>query len=210
MYKNIFWKIICNIAISWWCWWSNTRFKNKKRKNTGVLSEDVVSNLDDIKLLTKKLKKSFTYTDDSYDQLWDAIVPPPQLYEDYVGGLVKDDCDGFHALLSYCLFNNKIYCCLLTANTPKDGHCILLFYFEKKWYVADYTKIYCGYETIEETIVEYNKIYKEVYKTSNVVMNGLLKYDYDKQQFVKMNLKKIYNDMNLLYQKVIEEYKKVV
>lgn len=60
------------------------------------------------------------------------MCPPPYNYERYLKGVLKDDCDGFHALVYHCLFNCDINCCLLAVESPKGSHCVLLFKYGDK------------------------------------------------------------------------------
>lgn len=191
MHKNIFWKIVKDIAMLWWSFWSNIRFKDSIRNNINIKDEDKVKNLSDIKKLVQKLYKKFKWTKDGIDQLGDAITPPPQNYQHYLDGILKDDCDGFHSLVYHCLFNSDIKCYLLTANPVKGGHCVLLFNLNKKWHVNDYTRVYGGYDTPEEAISTYNIEYQNRYKKKEVVLNGIIEYNYTTGKFYPTSLEKI-------------------
>ena len=76
--------------------------------------------------------------------------------------------------------NSGIDCYLLTV-TPKkftDGHCVLLFYLDGKWHVNDYMNVYEGFETPEEAIEDYNKLYFTEHKDLGpIVFNGLVEYN---------------------------------
>ena len=193
MNKNKFYKFFGDIAMLWWCFWSNIRFRKAIRNNYGIIIEDKVNNLNEIKALVKRLYKKFKWTADGPDQLWDAITPPSQTYNHYLAGELKDDCDGFHSLVYYCLYNNEIECYLLTANAAKfsDGHCILLFKYNGKWRVNDYTRVYNGFDTPVEAIENYNEIFPEMYDTKEVVYNGLISYDFNKGKFHIEKVKKL-------------------
>lgn len=184
-------KLIGELSMYWWCWWSNYRFRKCIRSNIGTESMDKVGTLDDLKELVKRLYHSFIWTADGIDQLGDAITPPPQNYAIYLEKPLKDDCDGFHALVYHCLYNSGIECYLLTANPkkPSEGHCILIFYLDGKWYINDYNRVYEGFDTAIEAIRNYNEIYVEKYKCSGpVVYNGLIEYNYEEGKFKKKNL----------------------
>lgn len=58
-------------------------------------------------------------------------MPPPQVYRDYMGGLVKDDCDGFHSLVLHCLRVNGVRCYLLAVEARGAGHCVLLMQYNQ-------------------------------------------------------------------------------
>jgi len=194
MSKNWFWKIISDISTLWWCFWSNIRFCKSIRKNIGIKNKfKNIKTVEDVLAVVFKLYPKFIYTKDGIDKLFDAITPPPQNYQYFINKSVKDDCDGFHSLVYHILYNNNINCCLLTANAINSGHCILLFKLNNLWYINDYNKIYGGNESIEKTILDYNKIYQNVYKSKSVNFNALVKYNYDKGKFYKCSIKKIEN-----------------
>lgn len=191
MNNNKFFKFFGDIAMSWWCWWSNCRFKKTIRENKGVNEEDLVSTYKQVQSLVAKLYKKFEWTADGPDQLWDAMTPPPQNYQHYLDGLLKDDCDGFHALVYHCLYNSGIKCSLFTANAINGGHCILAFTLSGKWYVVDYNKVYKGYDTLEEAVEEYNKIYPTIYNSKKIIYNGFVQYNYETGKWFKTSSKKL-------------------
>ena len=184
-------KFFGDLAISWWCWWSNYRFRKCIRSNIGTEKEDKAGTLQEIKDLVKRLYDCFIWTADGIDQLGDAITPPPQNYAIYLEQPLKDDCDGFHSLVYHCLYNSGLDCYLLTV-TPskiKDGHCVLMFYLDGKWYVNDYTKVYPGFEDPQEAIDNYNKAYLVRYKVAGpIIHNGLVEYDYVSEKFKRRNI----------------------
>ena len=187
-------KLIFKFATQvWWVHWSNRRFKKSIRFFPNINDADVVKDLDQIKMLVLKLYKHFEWVADDASQLWDCIQPPTQCYSDYVNGLLKDDCDGFHSLVHYCLHYSNIESYLLTANPKKisDGHCILLFKLNDKWYVDDYNLIYDGFATAKEAIEDYNKRYPELYDCGKVYHNGLLRYDFEKGKFRSAKISKL-------------------
>ncbi len=191
MAKNGFIKFFGNLIQMWWCFWSNIRFKNALRFDIETKDEDKAFNLKDIRELVSKLYNKFEWTEDGIDQLWDALTPPPQTYKHYLDGLLKDDCDGFHALVYHCLSSSDIECYLLTANTFSSGHCVLIFRLDNKWHVNDYSYVYKGFDTIEEAIEDYNLDFPKVYNTKEVIYNGLVEYDYTKGKYKTTSIKKI-------------------
>ena len=192
MNKNWFWKIISDISTLWWCFWSNIRFHKYIRKNIDIKEKyKNINSIEDILKIINELYSKFVYTKDGIDELYDAITPPPQNYQHYLDGELKDDCDGFHSLVYHILYNNKINCCLLTTTALNSAHCILLFKFNNLWYINDYKKIYGGFEDVKETILKYNEIYQNIYKSKPVLFNALVKYNYNKGRFYKTSIKKI-------------------
>ena len=184
-------RILYNLFAKWW-WpmWSNFRFRNCIRKDTCLKEEDTVHNLTEIKALVKKLYEDFDYERDSFDQLGDAITPPPQNYKYYLDKTLKDDCDGFHSLVYHCLYNSGIECYLLGVCAIGCGHCVLLFKYKDKWYVNDYTKVYPGFETAQEAINNYNDNYIKLYGAqSTVYINHTIKYTYDNGKFKTVRIK---------------------
>ena len=159
---------------------------------TLLLDEDKILNLNDIKRLSLKTYRRFEWTEDGPDVLWDAITPPPQAYQYYAEGLLKEDCDGFHALMHYCLSMNGIKCYLLTATALGGSHCILLFYYQNKWYIDDYYNVYGPHDTIQEAVDAYNIIFADHYNTdSEVFSNEYVEYDYKKGKFHRTTQRKI-------------------
>lgn len=182
-------KFLWNIGTSLWCVWSNYRFKDTRRFDTDLQECDKVSDINDIKELVSRLYCSFIWTQDGIDQLGDAITPPPENYNKYLNAPLKDDCDGFHSLVYHCLKNSGIECYLMTANPLKGGgHCILIFKYDDKWYVNDYNKVYMGHKSIVDSVNDYNKEYPIRYKTSEVIYNGFVSYDYVEGKFKRVDL----------------------
>lgn len=175
-------KFFAPISTPWWCFWSNIRFRNTIRKDTTLLrEEDRVSTIKEIRALASRVYKKFTWTADGADQLWDAITPPSQNYSNYINTPeVRDDCDGFHSIMYYCLSLSGIECYLLSVIARGGSHCVLLFKYKNKWYVNDYSSVHGPYGSAEEAIKNYNKIFEILYKPlTSVLYNGLIKYDYE-------------------------------
>lgn len=90
----------------------------------------------------------------------------------------------------HCLRHSGIECYLLSAVAVGGGHCVLIFKFNDKWYVNDYTSVYDGFERAEDAIYDYNEIYAKVYKTkSYVVYNGIVDYDCTTGKFKALKIK---------------------
>lgn len=175
----------------WWPHWSNFRWRKAIRKNVGIKSEDRIENIYSIEPLLQKLYFNFKWTSDDASQLWDSIMPPPQIYTDYMKGLVEDDCDGFHSLVMHVLKMNGVECYLLAVEAIGGGHCVLLMRYTKLWWVIDYTHLYNGFSSPEEAIRDYEEIYAKKYKTKKVFYSGLLDYDYDKGKFINVYVKNL-------------------
>ena len=180
----MFRKIYCFfawIAIKWWCFWSNIRFSDST-KSAKVEEDDICFTPEGIREQSKKVYKKFKYTNDGADQLWDAIVPPPQNYINYRDGYVYDDCDGFHSTMYHCVKNSiEGSCYLLSAVGHNAGHCLMAFWLNG-WYILDYTKLYDPKESLEEAISIYNESYKSIYG-GDVWFNALVEYNYSTGKF---------------------------
>lgn len=182
-------KLIGNIIINWWCWWSNYRFRGTRRLDKYVQDCDKVSDLNSIKQLVKRLFAKFEWTADGIDQLGDAVTPPPENYNKYLNAPLRDDCDGFHSLVYHCLKNSGIECYLMTVNPLRGGgHCVLIFNLWGKWYVNDYNQVYMGHVNPQDSVNDYNKMYTLYYKTGEVVYNGFVSYDYTEGKFRRVDL----------------------
>lgn len=185
------WKIISTIAVNvWWPFWSNIRWRKSFRNNIGIEEDDIIKS--EKKLISKisDLHIALEYKADDASQLFDAINSPSQLYYDYKkNNNIKDDCDGFHALVFHILYNSKIECYLMTANAIGCGHCICLCKYNNKWHVIDYSHYEDGYDTAAEAIEMYNKIYPVRYKCKEVAYNGFVTYDYEKGRFKAISKK---------------------
>lgn len=185
---------IYKFSLIWWCFWSQIRFRKSVKNNIGINEEDKVTNLKTLKSLLNRLYSKFTYTKDGIDQLNDAITPPPQNYQYYLNGEVKDDCDGFASLVYHCLYNSNIQSYLLTVQSKESGHCVNLFKYKDKWYISDYNSISKGFITPTECIESYNKSFPLKYdKTvkSEVVFNGIVSYVYNLGCFKIIDLKNL-------------------
>ena len=179
-------KLLGPLFTRWWCFWSNVRFKKAIRTDKTLLrEEDKVSTIKDIRKLAVTLYQKFEWTADGIDELWDAVTPPPQNYSNYIAAEeLKDDCDGFHSVMHYCLSMSGIECYLLSVNAWGLGHCVLLFKYRNKWYVNDYMGVYGPHDTAAQAIQEYNKTFVEDYQPkSEVWYNALVAYDYDLGKF---------------------------
>ena len=112
--------------------------------------------------------------------------------KDYLTDELKDDCDGFHALMLNCLRANDIECYLLTVTAWRNGHCVLVFNLNGLWHVADYDTVYSGHKELQEAIDRYNVEYPKVYNINQEVFyNSLVDYDYAKGKYKITSVKKI-------------------
>ena len=184
-------KFFGDIVTSIWCHWSNIRFKQAERFSTFIQEADLINYFVDIRAIAKMAYENFEWTADGIDQLGDAIVPPPCAYNQIIKGKFKDDCDGFHAAMLHILLINHIESYLLTANAIGGGHCILIFKYNDKWYILDYTRIYGPGTTAKEVIDIYNKEYPVRYKTKEVIYNGIVKYDYTTGKYTRIPINKL-------------------
>lgn len=186
---NFFHKIVNHL----WVFWSNIRWHKSARFYNEILPED--SNLKTIKAIQETVSRvysKFKYTADKADQLWDCVTPPPQNYKHYVEDQIKDDCDGWAAVMHYVFYKNDIESYILSVEEKWDGHCVCLFKFKHKWYINDYNSIHEGFYDMNEAINNYNEIYAKEYKPKTPVChNGLVKYDFEKGKFKLVNLKRI-------------------
>ena len=107
---------IFQIGNLWWVFWSNIRWC-RATKNFPLREEDTDKELanssvdefyEKLPNLINNIYKTFTWTEDGPDQLWDSIRPPAQCYEDAVNGALNDDCDGYHSAIYWILKNNGI------------------------------------------------------------------------------------------------------
>lgn len=184
-------KFINNIKNRVWVHWSNFRFRKCERFNDKISEEDKVNNDYKAADLVKKLYSKFNYTKDGFDQLWDAVLPPPEAYKRYQQGLLKDDCDGFHSLVYQCLNGSYISCLLLVVTSPKSGHCVLLFNLNNVWHICDYKNIFRVEGKIGNVVEEYNKYYSLHYKTKPVKYNCFIAYNYHKGKFKFLDYDKV-------------------
>ena len=183
--KKFIKKIIITLVNLWWVFWSNIRFKNDLKDNV-LNKEDFIKNRKDLEKLVVRLYSKFTYTSDGLDQLGDAITPPPQNYQYYLEGEVKDDCDGFASLLCHCISKSGLENYLMTVSPEEltSGHCILILKLNDLWHVVDYRKVYNGFDTIEEAVKDYNEKYITLYNHKEVINNTLIKYSYEHKKFI--------------------------
>ena len=170
----------------WWILWSNHRWKDVERHNM-IIDDKVdewilkpLNSISDIKAMTCQAYKRFEWTRDGVDQLFDSMCPPPYNYVRYKTGVLKDDCDGYHALMYQILHANNIECYLMSVVDWQWGHCILLFKFENNWYTMDYTTIRKPFATAEEAIKDYDDDYAQRCRRKYLDTNGFVEYDYEK------------------------------
>lgn len=189
---NSFIKFFLDIKNYFWVKWSNFRFRHLERFNKETSEEDIVKNVDDIVKLTNRVLGNFKYKNDDITQLFDAIVPPPQTYQEYLNGLFEDDCDGFHSLVYHCLQMSNIKCYLLITTSKPASHCTLVFKLNDLWYVVDYNNIFGSCNTLKDTLKEFNTYFESTYtKNKKVVYNALVDYNYSKGKFRLLNYNKV-------------------
>lgn len=176
----------------WWPNWSNFRWR-KAIKECPVDEEHLAKNLTQVKALVKELYKKFKWVADDATDLGDSITPPAQCYFDFLGGLLEDDCDGFHSLVYHCLQASGMRCYLMSVVSDDGGHCVLAFENKGKWHVNDYNKVYDGYESLKEAVEAYNIEFIKRYckEGSEVVYNGFIEYKDGKFRSVKHELKEL-------------------
>ena len=179
-------KFLCYLAHKfWWIPWSNFRYKKVERYYRFINAEDRAFSIPQIKSLAERMYGRFNYTPDGADKLWDAVCPPPYAYcQVKVGLKFADDCDGFHSLMYHCLNTEITKPYLMTVYAKGSAHCVLVFYFDFRWFVLDYTTLYEGFVDIKEAIKNYNEEFVKKYKAKSKVRSNLfLQYDYTKGKF---------------------------
>lgn len=138
--------------------WSNIRNKNNlldypvdEQVRDMTFSYDVFR-------IAKTVYNYFTYAVDGISELLDSMRYPAQCYHDYKQGLLKDDCDGFHACMYHIVQSNGFDCALLTYMVPKltESHTVLVMKRQDNYYKLDYRKIYT-YNSFEDIISELEK-----------------------------------------------------
>ena len=189
-FLGFFTSLACKV---WRVHWSNLRRCKAIRKNIKIPEEDKITSIEKAGQIARQVYKRFDYTADDFDDLWDSIVPPPQNYQNYLDGMIKDDCDGFHSTMYHFMYNSNLENYLLSVIALGSSHCVLLFKFGDMWYINDYTTIHEGYRTPSEAISAYDEKYPKIYTKakSEVFYNSLVKYDYEKGKFKNQSIKKL-------------------
>ncbi|MBO7732406.1 MAG: hypothetical protein J6S67_07630 [Methanobrevibacter sp.] len=178
---NFFSKIINKF---WWPHWSNLRWSKLVTEDPPLQPEDIITDIESLQSVCKRLYEKFVWAHDGIDELFDAVMPPPMVYKEYLDGSIIDDCDGFHSTLYHMVAKSGYRCFLLCVLAHKKGHCVLLCQINDKWYVCDYTRIYAGVDNPMDAINEYNAEYVQLYHAdSDVFYDGLTLYDYDSSKF---------------------------
>lgn len=146
MFKFIFDSILKNRVK-----WSN--FRNKDNLVDCEVDE-VVTRPIELASIGKKIDAKFTYQYDGPTELFDSMRFPAQCYTDYKNGLLKDDCDGFHAALYHVAEKNSFDSYLLTYIPTKlsKSHTVLLVKHEGYYYVFDYRVLRAKSKDINEII----------------------------------------------------------
>ena len=193
---NFFLKICAAVAYVatrfWWIHWSNFRWRKALRQACETLSEDKAITTNEVKDLAAKLMTRFVWTRDSWDQLFDSILPPPQAYKTYLHGKLTDDCDGFHSLLYHCLKQSGRECYLMTVNALGAGHCIILLHNSGAWHIIDYKHVYDGCDTAQEAAQKYLDIFQELYNSrSKAFFHSYAAFDYVRGKFVFLKRKEV-------------------
>ena len=157
--------------------WSKIRWYRQSK----IISENVqVVNDNNLSSILKDVYTHFEWVADGASQLFDSIRPAPALYNEYLNCItsnskIKDDCDGFHAIIYHILNNSGYNVALLTMVTKplKNSHTVVVVYdsTNNSYRIIDYLHISKPYSTIEEYISKY---------TDEVVDWGLDRYDYKK------------------------------
>ncbi len=197
----------------WWVPWSNFRYRKEERysidtdsqilakiQNIVSTSSSQSSICSNFSSLGSRFMKSFEYTKDGADKLWDAVCPPPFAYSQVrnsagANNIFKDDCDGFHSLVYHYLHTAGIECYLMTVQAFPAGHCVLLFSINNSWYVWDYYSVYtklADSTSLQSVVGNYNDLYRHLYSNvkTDVYCNCFLEYDYLKGKFYICNPEK--------------------
>ena len=166
---------IFQIGNLWWVFWSNIRWC-RATKNFPLREEDTDKELanssvdefyEKLPNLINNIYKTFTWTEDGPDQLWDSIRPPAQCYEDAVNGALNDDCDGYHSAIYWLLKNNGIESYLISVanRNGKSAHCVYLGKdTDGHFFVVNYQAIdKLNATTLKETKAEIKKLFENSY-----------------------------------------------
>ena len=153
-------KLIYNIWRPFAIFWSNLYWRIKhahydyKVRICDLMRKTDNSISDYIKRSASNVLNKFEYKHDGVEELGDTIPPPAEAYYQYVNGVLKDDCDGFHACLYHLAKANGIESKLIEVFSLNNlfGHCVLAFK-DGDWKICDYDCIM----TLEEA--------REYYKT---------------------------------------------
>ena len=159
--------------------WSNLR---NKKNITECPVEEKISKPLFIVNIARQMYTKFTYQYDGPTELFDSMRFPAQCYTDYKNGLLKDDCDGFHAALYHVAESNSYDSYLLTYIPTKlsKSHTVLLIKHNNYFYVDDYTTIYkC--ESIEKVIERLENKHN-----IKILCYNFVKFDKDK--YIVVNL----------------------
>ena len=187
-------RFLINLKNLIWIWWSNYHYKKigAELHSTAIDPSDTARTMNSLLFLMNKLYDKFHYTKDGADLLYDAMIPPCEAYKQYRNGELKDDCDGFHSLVYHCLKFSGFEAYLLTANSIKSGHCVVIFRMDYFWHVVDYNSIYTSTRTLETSLGEFNDYYSKKYcNGQKVLCNNLYSYDYKQGKFIMHNTKKM-------------------
>ena len=166
-------KLFANFWLVARVYWSNY-------KNAGNIADyDVEDNLDlsTVSKLAKYIDKSyskFTYTYDGPDELFDSMRFPAQCYYDqFVKGILRDDCDGFHSSAYHIATRYGYDAYILTYMTSHliDSHTVLEIRKNNSLYKIDYSRLITG-KTIDDLI-----------KGKNVIAYNLVKFNYKQKKW---------------------------
>lgn len=104
--------------------------------------------------IAKNVYSKYTWTQDTFADLFDRMRTPARCYSDYKQGKLNDDCDGFHACIMQICMDANIDCVLLTYMVPNINKCHTVAVAKNKtgvYYKIDYDSVY-GYSSIEDLI----------------------------------------------------------
>ena len=143
--------------------WLKLRVSWSNLKNKGDIINISVDDSDKLntKALYSSLKKAaanvylkYTWTQDTFTDLFDCMRTPARCYSDYKQGKLNDDCDGFHACIMHLCNEANIDCVLLTYMVPNINQCHTIAVAKSKtgvYYKIDYESVN-RYDSIEELV----------------------------------------------------------
>lgn len=130
-------KTLCKIWLILRVYWSN--FRNRSDIKDYAVGK--VSTAPEMAARARSMYQKFRYKYDDFTELFDSMHTPAYCYKMCVTSILEDDCDGFHAALYHLAKSSGFECYLLTyiSNPITSSHTILLFKYESRWYIIDYT-----------------------------------------------------------------------
>ena len=124
--------------------WSNLRFRESLRAYQP--QSEPIDNVTELRATLSSLYANFQYKLDDASMLFDAMDTPPQCLAALESGLLRDDCDGYHAAIYHLIERrfasaNNVRLITIVTKPFWHSHTMCVFDFDGQRYLINYRNV---------------------------------------------------------------------